>query len=299
MNTNDKYGKNKYSIFCNNCGKYGHLINKCYEPITTYGIIGIHLYNRKIYDFFLMKYKFPENIKQLKNICINKYNLKNIFCNNNKDLDFFTNKITNNINFFLVKKKYSSNYEYLVNGLYDLNIENIIVLINLLTKYEFNNIINKEFDVLYDELNILEKTNEYEKKKDKFLFFIKYILPLIHHRIKVSLIYNILEFPKSIRSNNESNLTCAIKEFEKLSGISSNDYDILDRLYPLVEYVYNNNNIQYKNIYYIALLKNVTNVNMYAMDDTYLNIKSSFNILENIKTFLIYNSRYYEKYYNS
>lgn len=272
-------------------------MKNCYEPITTYGIIAINLYNKKIYDFFIMKYKFPENIKQLKNICINKYNLKNITCNNNKELDFYTNKIIDNINFLLVKKKYSSNYIFLLRGIYDLNIENIISLLNLLSKKEFDNIINLDFDILIKEIYEITSDIEYNKIKDNFNFLKNIIIPQVMHKINISSDNNFLEFPKTIRNNNESNLTCAIKEFELTTGITNKDYDILDRLYPLSENIYSNNNLQYKNIYYIALLKNTNNLNLYNIKDIYNNMKSSFNIIENIKTFLIYNSRYYEKYY--
>ena len=35
----NKLWKKKDSIFCNNCGKYGHTYKKWFDPITSYGII--------------------------------------------------------------------------------------------------------------------------------------------------------------------------------------------------------------------------------------------------------------------
>ena len=85
--------KKKENIYCNNCGRIGHTYKKCYEPILSYGIICIDLNNPKIDEFSISKYKFPNNIQQLKNICIIKYIQKNISCNNKKDLDIYDERI--------------------------------------------------------------------------------------------------------------------------------------------------------------------------------------------------------------
>ena len=39
MNSNSKSLKIQYNTFCNNCGKIGHLLNDCKNPITSIGII--------------------------------------------------------------------------------------------------------------------------------------------------------------------------------------------------------------------------------------------------------------------
>ena len=48
MNTKVYDIKKKKKIFCNNCGKYGHIFSLCKEPITSLGII-----NFKCEKFFI------------------------------------------------------------------------------------------------------------------------------------------------------------------------------------------------------------------------------------------------------
>ena len=329
--------KNRENLYCNNCGKNGHTIKRCYEPIITYGIICLNinlnnnqiysqnLSNKKIFDFFINKYKFPQNSQQLKNICINKYILKNISCNNRKDLDLFEDIIINNIEYLLVKRKQTYNYIYLIKGLYKIDLENIINSINLLTQYEYNKFITNDFDILWKDIlgdNCFESNllYDYLKAKEKYIFFKKYIFQQIQH--KINIIYNDQEweFPKGKKNNNESNIKCIKREFYEETGIDESKYEILDRLVPLIENIKGSNGINYKHIYYIALLKSNTQIETIKLN---FNINHNFKIgdiglysinkisnklrdynterkeiINNLKLFFIYNTRYFEKFYH-
>jgi len=316
--------KKRENIYCNNCGKYGHIYKKCFEPITSYGIICLNLNNNKIYDFFLAKYKFPNDSQILKNICINKYIQKNISCNNRKDLDIFERKIITNTNYLMVRRKHTYNYIHIIRGLYDIEIEGIIKSINLLTYKEYQNILTMTFDELWTDIweeNTIKigYNNDYIRSKKQFDFLILYIIPQIKHKIKI--IYNIPEwgFPKGKRSNNESNIECARREFEEESGLSQNDYELLDRLYPLNENIKGSNGINYKHVYFIAILKptydvsklkiydqtqffEIGDIGLYNIEEIQ-NIIRNYNkerldIVNNIKLFLTYNTRYFEKFYH-
>ena len=39
-------GSKKY-MFCNNCGKQGHMFHRCKKPITSIGIIAFRIYKGK------------------------------------------------------------------------------------------------------------------------------------------------------------------------------------------------------------------------------------------------------------
>jgi len=325
------------NLYCNNCGKFGHIYKKCYEPITSYGIICLNLNNDKIYNFYISKYKFPNNTQQLKNICINKYIQKNISCNNRKDLDIYDNIIATKTETLLVRRMHTYNYIHLIRGIYELDLELIIKSINLLTKKEYINLMTESFDNLwYDIWKKKEYTTEYYKAQEQFNILRNYILPQIQY--KLNIVYSEPEwgFPKGKRNNNESNLECAKREFEEETGLTNDKYEILDRLYPLIENVTGSNDINYKHIYYIAILKpniiykteiqcqhlktlqesnlifdnfseiknnfEIGDIGLYSIENT-LDILREYNverkeILNKLRLFFTYNTRYYEKFYH-
>ena len=316
--------KKKENIYCNNCGKHGHIYKKCYEPILSYGIICLNLNNNDIDEFCISKYKFPNNIQQLKNICILKYIQKNISCNNKKDLDIYEDKISNNIQALMVRRKQTYNYIYLIRGLYNIELESIIKSINLLTKTEYENILTKEFDELWKEI-FNNKTTEYNRAKEHFNLLRTYIIPQIKHRINIIYDYPEWGFPKGKRNNNESNIECAKREFEEETGLNESNYTLLDRLFPLIEMVKGSDGVNYKHVYYIGLLNNnfdkstlklptinpnsdidfnyeIGDIQLYSIEKS-LTIIRDYNIerlelLNNLKLFLMYNIRYLEKFYH-
>jgi 8-oxo-dGTP pyrophosphatase MutT (NUDIX family) len=332
--------KKKDSLYCNNCGKYGHTYKRCYEPITSYGIICLNLQhqnisgsNKKIHDFFVSKYKFPDNAQMLKNICINKYIQKNISCNNRKDLDLYETKVSKSIEYLIVRRRQTYNYIHLIRGLYDIDLENIIKSINLLTKEEYTKLVTNDFDTLWKDIWDLTETpyaklnshkpefmHDYIKGKEQFTFLRKFILPQIQHKINVK--YNVPEwgFPKGKRNNTETNIECAIREFEEETGLVETDYVILDRLFPLVENIRGSNGINYKHVYYIAILNDnldlskiklnnnldqkfeIGDIGLYNMEDT-TNKMRSYNterkdIINTLKLFFTYNTRYFDRFYH-
>lgn len=63
------------------------------------------------------------------------------------------------------------------------------------------------------------------------------------------------EFPKGRRSNRETNMKCAIREFEEESDLNDTEYILLDNVAPLSEEYVGSNGVRYKHIYYIAFYK--------------------------------------------
>ena len=306
-------------MYCTNCAKTGHNSKKCYEPIMSYGIICLKLKDIKLSEFFMNKYKFPNNNQILKNICISKYIQKNISCNNKKDLDIYEKKILSDVDILMVRRNHTFNYIYLIRGIYEIEIENIIKSINLLTQNEYQKIMNLSFeDLWYDIWGDDDLKIDFKKANEQFNLLRNHIIPLIEHRINIKYIEPEWGFPKGKRNNyNESNIDCAIREFKEETGLSEDDYILLDRLYPLVENIVGSDGIQYRYIYYIALMKEDTIIQKVNNNSSHhveigdiglYNINNSIkllrdynidrnNIINNIKLFLMYNNRYFERFY--
>lgn len=61
-------------------------------------------------------------------------------------------------------------------------------------------------------------------------------------------------FPKGRRNTFETDLACAIREFEEETTLNSTQYTLLESIQPLEENFYGNNNIHYCHIYYLAIV---------------------------------------------
>lgn len=206
-----------FNFFCSNCGKRGHVFNSCTDPLTSCGII-----------------------------CFKKVHSKN-------KIDLFNYKI------LLVRRKHTIGYIELLRGKYNINNNSYInKLFNIMTNKEINLITDTDsFDNLRNRLGMTREYRnnyrEYDHAKNKF------------HTIKTNIDSYLSNkkdewketewgLPKGKRNSRESNIECAIREFEEETGISSDKITILKNVKPLEEIYSGINNIKYKHIYYFSIL---------------------------------------------
>lgn len=208
------------NIFCYNCGHIGHLYKSCHLPIISTGIICF---------------------KKTEHIDINNFK--------------------KHIKFVAIRRRYTLGYTNFIRGQYDLNNISLLNLINIMTSYEKNKIKSESFDLLWKDLwmiNTIDSTfyNEYAKSKDKFnkLISEEFTDVQLNNIIELS-DTNYLEqewgFPKGKREKDESDLQCAIREFEEETNLNNQQYKLLN-LKPIIEDFMGTNNKKYRNIYYIA-----------------------------------------------
>lgn len=231
---------------CKNCGRTNHLLSTCKDPITSCGIICLKIRNPKMFDKinnFLLNYKNNLNIYSFNNV-YNK-NISNI------------NKYVNDIEILFIQRKHSYSYIEFIKGKYNTNDFNYIKeLFYEMIQSERNFIIQaNDFQTLWYDL-WGEKTNieteSYKLAKEKYEFFL--------HQFNINdfeLKYPSLEWglPKGRRIINESNINCATREFNEETSYNYHQYSIVKNIIPLKEIYKANNNVTYKHIYYISLLK--------------------------------------------
>jgi len=252
-------------IYCGNCGKKGHVYRNCYKPIISLGILCIK------YDGININKIINEN--KSRGRIFSRYSISDIMTNQH-----INNIINQNLKFLMVCRKHSLGYIELVRGNYIFetykDIEYIKKIFGLMTSREIENIKKKDFDMLWNDLWVLDNLHEshqkeYEQAKNKFQLLIKGIninlyIGNISEDKYINLNYFIeqnpnqwkepeWEFPKGRRNIKEEDLPCAIREFNEETNYANQDYELLDSK-PISEIFMGNNGINYKHTYYLAQL---------------------------------------------
>ena len=175
----------------------------------------------------------------------------------------------------MVQRKDSLCYIEFIRGKYDIyNIDYIIVLLNKCNFEEKEKILDKQYDILWKDLWLIDdkdlenqKNNvDFKRGLDKFNkikkgFFCKkknkYVsLRILMESVTTDYKETEWEFPKGRRNNNESNIQCSIREFREETNYVLDDYNIIKNITPLNEEFRGENKVNYKYIYYISYLLN-------------------------------------------
>lgn len=223
-----------YTVQCINCGYYGHTIKNCYQPITSYGII-----------------------------CYYRDNNANNNANDN----------SNKLKYLMIQRKDSLCYVEFLRGRYHLDkVYYIVELLKYLTPQERHMIRKWDFIDLWKKLWKFYSNDKFQREyltaKKKFEL-LKY--GYINTKGKYVNLYSLMnvaernmkdksqcyndtewEFPKGRRNTFETNLDCAVREFEEESGLMRNELQIINPNYFYEEIYQAVNGIQYRNVYYIA-----------------------------------------------
>ena len=164
----------------------------------------------------------------------------------------------------MINRKDSLCYIDILRGKYSFdNLTNIRLLLSRITRDEYHQLKNSEFDELWRKLwNIpthknIQKERNYEKSREQF------------NKLRVHSILNIdetklykepeWEFPKGRRNKHESDFDCAKRELKEETNIKDGDF-IIDREETIIEDIFGENNIPYRCIFYVGICTNSDNI---------------------------------------
>jgi len=246
---------------CLNCNNKNHSYKECKEPITSWGIILIN--HKNIGDIKsehtkidLSKVDFTDN-KNRKEII--ESDMRNI------------NNIMENLNFLLISRKHSLGYSEFIKGEYKVDkTDQIKYLFKQMKTSEIEKIkmsLLKEdgFDMLWKDL-WRNRENKFNQRKKTSLSNYNLLKndnkidgPYINLKILTENVFSEYDndewgFPKGRKNRNEceSDIDCAMREFNEETGFTNDDYKIIHEIEPLVEDFVGTNGISYRHVYFVA-----------------------------------------------
>lgn len=227
---------NNRNQHCTNCGLSGHVFRTCLSPVTSYGLIAIRYMNEYLTDSLFSK---------------------DIVINNKND----------NIQFLLIQRKDSLSFVEFIRGKYNpYEEEYLIRLLKGMTINEQKSILSSTFDELWHSVwgetsGIKSHKNDYDTSEKKFA--------IIEHKLSDYIQNNPSKwiepewgFPKGRRNPHESDMNCAIREFQEETGLYRQDFTIIQNTYPISETFFGSNQVHYCHKYYIAVCNKSVEVEM-------------------------------------
>jgi len=220
----------KKQVFCNNCGKLGHLFHNCRVPITSIGIIPLRIVK-----------KFNADLKHLENV----------------------------IELLIIKRKDSLAFIDFMRGKYIMEDKNYILnLLNNMSINERIFLLNNDFDIIWNYLWNYNTNNLYrnEEKLSKIKFNrLKHGFNSILESYNLKDLVDLCDkkylepewgFPKGRRNYHEKDIVCGLREFEEETGYKKSDIEIFNNIVPFEEIFTGSNYKSYKHKYFVGIMNN-------------------------------------------
>jgi len=227
---------NNRTQHCTNCGLSGHVFRNCLSPVTSYGIIAVRYLNNANETSLFSK--------------------SSIINNGNSSLQFL-----------LIQRKDSLAYVVFIRGKYNpYEEEYICKLFQGMTEKEQHNILTNTFDELWQnvwgETSVVKShKNDYDSSIKKYSL-IKDKIPQFIEENKSKWNEPEWGFPKGRRNPHETDLNCAIREFQEETGLKRQEFTVIQNTHPISETFFGSNQVHYCHKYYIAICNKSIEVQM-------------------------------------
>ena len=162
--------------------------------------------------------------------------------------------------YLMICRKHTYGLSSIIRGKYaSSNIEKIRTHVDGMTNKEKEMVMNESFENLWDYFwcGMLSNRQNNEKVHSKLKFNTnrETIIELIQNS-KTNWECAEWEFPKGRMQQNETEIECALREFEEETHISKNNINLIYNLCPLEEFYTSTNDKMYKITYFLSQLKN-------------------------------------------
>ena len=165
-----------------------------------------------------------------------------------------------NTRVLMIRRKDSMSFAEFMRGKYETdNLSYVSTLVKNMTLKEQASVASDSFESLWRQMWGDDRaTSDYAQSKEKFNTLDR--VALMRNNISE---YTEPEwgFPKGRRMRGESDLACAIREFDEETNIPREAFVVLKNLI-LTETFTGLNNVQYKHVYFIALTKHTDMINL-------------------------------------
>ena len=222
--------------YCTNCGLSGHLFRNCLSPVTSYGVIAV-------------RYQDDTYISSLFS---NSSNISNGY---------------DNIQFLMIQRKDSLSFVEFIRGKYHFQDDVYLCkMMRGMTQREQQLLLTKTFSELWFEVwgessGVRSHKSDYDISERRYA--------LISERIPTLIKENPTKwsepewgFPKGRRNPYETDIGCAMREFQEETGLANIDFTILQNTHSISETFFGTNQVHYCHKYYIAICNKSTEVEM-------------------------------------
>jgi len=221
---------------CTNCGLTGHVFRNCLSPVTSYGIIAV-------------RYQDDTHLSSL-------FSPSTTISNGN-----------DSIQFLMIQRKDSLSFVEFIRGKYHLQDDIYIgKLLSGMTQKEQQLVATKSFSELWFEVwgessTMRSHRTDYETSERRYAQIAER-LPALLRDNPSKWTEPEWGFPKGRRNPYETDIGCAIREFQEETGLHSKDFTILQNTHSISETFFGSNQVHYCHKYYIAICHKSTQVEM-------------------------------------
>jgi len=170
----------------------------------------------------------------------------------------------------LVRRQYSVSFTTFIIGRYSINdVRYLNSLFRTMTNEEKKLIQTESFHSLWDRIWFRPETKsclvrKFEVSYEKYIAIKNGVYNDDNMFVKLS---NLIKYnrsvwlepdwglPKGRKEKKELALTCATRELNEETGLTKQDFTHLDKIYPLYEKFTGTDNLLYKHVYYVGILK--------------------------------------------